>query len=95
MPIEGRLREWIPKEAREITSFDALSELYAHQIPYLFFQENDRKRYVIELSDPIISQYIRRVIAKHKGLPQLDWRQDLNLPCVFATYNKMKRAMSI
>lgn len=94
MPIEGELKQWIPLEAEEIAGLRVLSELARQQHPYLFFQENNGQRFVIKLKEEILSQYVRRVIASHKGFPQADWRQDLNLPCVFATYQKMRRAMN-
>ncbi|MFA6888382.1 MAG: HIT domain-containing protein [Candidatus Woesearchaeota archaeon] len=94
VPIEGPLRTWIPKQAREIKELTALSKLYCNNIPYLFFQENNGTRYVIELTYEVQSQYIRRMIVQHaEGQP--DWRQNLNLPCVFATYEKMRRAMQL
>ena len=92
IPMHGCLKDWIPDDARELFGFGDLSDLYKKNIPYLFFQENDGRRYVIEVAHNLQSQYIRRIIARQNCLPQEDWRSDFNIPSIFSTYEKMKKA---
>ncbi len=61
--------------ATEISSFHDLIELGRNDIPYLFFEDLDCKKYIIE-GDVIPSQFFRMIIADYyKCVDKWDWRQ--------------------
>ncbi|MCB2182986.1 MAG: HIT domain-containing protein [Desulfobulbaceae bacterium] len=61
----------------EIFTFSSLSESVKNDKPYLFYQSQSNRMYMIT-ADRIPSQMIRKIIAEKNGIPdKWDWRENL------------------
>lgn len=78
VPFAADLLKDIAKHFKpvKITKLSSLKTQYKKQIPYLFYENNDGKRYLFELFKPIPSQYFRRLLAAETGNPkEFNWKQ--------------------
>lgn len=78
LPYNGRLTEEIKPFALKSKQIEGLSNLrqyVASNTPYLLWQDADDSMFVVD-SGFVPSQFLRRVIAAHYGIPnKWDWRQ--------------------
>ena len=77
VPVKVDLVEDIRQhfECKEINSFESLNQQYESRMPYLFFEDNEGKRYLFNVTSTIPSQYIRQLIAVKMGKQERwDWR---------------------
>ena len=77
VPTKIDILEFLKKnfELKEIKDFNKLKEIYkAQKSSYMFFENQEGKRYLIEVKIPIPSQYLRQVIASKMGIKEWDWK---------------------
>lgn len=76
---------------RKINDFNELKKQFARGVPYFFFEDNNRDRYLFEIPDVVPSQYIRQIIAHKIGKPERwDWRSCLGLEELTRTLKKLR-----
>ena len=76
--------------AKTISSFTSLQIYGKKDISYLYFEDINREKYIIE-EKVIISQFFRQLMACHVGLSsQWDWRQHFFLDKLKKTIEQMK-----
>ena len=74
-------------ESKEINNFKELPK----DKPYLFFENNKKKKHVFTINTIIPSQYLRQVLAVKLGKPEKwDWRQDYGLDEIRNTIEKLE-----
>jgi hypothetical protein len=77
---------------RTIDGCDALRDIHAANLEYLYFEEADGASFVA-VSDAIPSQFFRRVIASAIGLPHLfDWKRHSGIEAVNATVAALRES---
>lgn len=73
-----------------IASIDALSCIAGKNQPYLYWEDSDSRKYVIQ-DGFIPSQFCRKIIADYYSVAeQWDWRQNLNLENLLKTYGALQ-----
>lgn len=73
-----------------IDSTDTLSHIADKNQPYLYWEDSDGRKFVIQ-DGFIPSQFFRKIIASYYSVAeQWDWRQDLNLENLLKTYQTLQ-----
>lgn len=63
-------------EPKFVSGFNKLREIVSRkQSSYLFVETWERAQYVVEVTIPLPSQYLRQIIATAEGKKEWDWRQ--------------------
>jgi len=76
---------------KKINSLDKLKKIFKKQkSSYLFLIDQSKKRYVIEPTIPIPSQYIRQIIASKMGVKNWDWRINPDRKTFIKTIKRLK-----
>lgn len=92
VPCEETLSETIREfgmELMPIPSLAALSDIVDRSQPYLYWEDPEESKYVIQDSF-VPSQFFRKIIAHHYSvIEQWDWRQYLNLENLLKTYRAL------
>lgn len=83
--LSGTIQEF-GMELMPIPSRAALTDVVGRRQPYLYWEDSDESKYVIQ-GDFIPSQFFRKIIADYYSVAeQWDWRQYLNLENLQKTY---------
>lgn len=86
--LSGTIREF-GMELLPIPSLGTLSDVVGKSQPYLYWEDFDESKYVIQGSF-IPSQFFRKIIADYYSVAeQWDWRQHLNLENLLKTYRTL------
>ena len=73
-----------------IPSTETLSGIAIQDQPYLYWEDSDGRKYVIQ-DGFIPSQFFRKIIANYYSVAeQWDWRQELNLENLLKTYRTLQ-----
>lgn len=76
---------------QKINGLDRLKKIFKKQkSSYLFLIDQSKKRYVIETTIPIPSQYIRQIIASKMGVKDWDWRINPDRKTFIKTIKRLK-----
>lgn len=79
----------------EVQDFNRLREIYeAKKSSYMFIENQENKRYVIDVELPIPSQYLRHVLALSRGIKNWDWRINPDYETFERTVNQLKGKFS-
>ena len=77
VPTDVNLKNFLKPlfNLEEIKNFSRLREIYQNKkSSYLFFENQDKEKYLIEVDIPLPSQYLRQVISTSRGKKDWDWR---------------------
>ena len=78
-------------ECKEINSLESLKQQSESRMPYLFFEDNEGKRYLFNVTSTIPSQYIRQLIAVNIGRQERwDWRSYYGLDEMVRTIGRLE-----
>lgn len=92
VPCDKALSETIQEFGMKllpIPSFGALLDVVGGNQPYLYWEDLDESKYVIQ-DDFIPSQFFRKIVADYYSVAeQWDWRQELNLENLLKTYQTL------
>ena len=94
VPCDSRITHYIQRYGLEyyrISSLEELCVLAARNIPYLFWEDIDGEKYVIDKS-VIPSQFFRKILADICGVAEKwDWRQHYFVENIERTLEMMKK----
>lgn len=94
LPCNVSLIEEISGYDLKISKLPSLAVLHDQggaENPYLFFEDVDGERYIIT-GEYIASQFFRKLVANHMGLPESwDWRENLFLDNVLNTVRRLRQ----
>lgn len=77
-------------DCQSIDDLEALRAYGADGTPYLYFEDVDQRKYLIT-GDAVISQFFRKLLADHHGVPERwDWRTDLFMDNIEKTICTLK-----
>jgi len=75
---------------KEIQNYSELKKQFKKKIPYLFYENQDGKKYLFELQEPIPSQWLRQILAVKLGISEKwDWRQYPELETLGQTVKRL------
>lgn len=77
VPTPANLLEDLPRtfSVMRFADFHALKEQFETSIPYLFYESQSGEKFLLESSEPIVSQFFRLRLASKLGVPEKgNWR---------------------
>lgn len=93
VPCDRQINEYIQKyglNSHRISSLEDLCAFAEYDVPYLFWEDIDESKYVIN-DEVIPSQFFRKILASVYGMAdKWDWRQNHYIENIEKTINTMK-----
>ena len=93
VPIKSDLKEDLSEkfDMKKVDSVRYLIEQNKKNVPYLYYENQEGEKYVIELFDPIPSQYLRKIISvRIDKEDEWNWRENPNLELFYKTVENLR-----